>query len=469
MRATRRSTNGSRFTLSFECGTNVSLAMETQGVLTVVTEILPDHAESLAELLSDFDRAMKVGSTAPLVDFRVMDSVHFARFVVLPENGGKRHLAFSTAYDGPLAVHLTELVKRAQQGLSSIYEHCVGFSADYRRAPASFVAYLETHSVRHGALHVGYVGRTVRDVQGEENLRRFIEEKLDRAGTSAEHRSALAIREEIIGWVAESEYRWALGPRARPISPFGVDGWRSSAVAGLSALGVLAALLLGGGAAFAMGPLPFVLYGASVAGVGFGLVAWLRHHELTEPAKTDADIAHGLEHAEDEDLGVRNQLTHLVDVKKGTFRHVLLKLVLAAVELRARFQFYSGDLGGIETIHCAHWLILEGETPRLLFFSNYDGSWERYLGDFIEEAGGGMTSVWSNTVEFPRSRFLLFDGATNERVFKAWTREKQVKTDVWYRASPDISVRNLNDNSKLRDGLSGSLTEAEAAEWLRLL
>jgi hypothetical protein len=159
----------------------------------------------------------------------------------------------------------------------------------------------------------------------------------------------------------------------------------------------------------------------------------------------------------------------VVDVKKGMFRHVLLRLVLAAVELRARFQFYSGDLGGIETIHCAHWLILEGETPRLLFFSNYDGSWERYLGDFIEEAGGGMTSVWSNTVEFPRSRFLLLDGATNERVFKAWTREKQVKTDVWYRAAPDISVRNLNDNSRLRDGLSGALTETEAREWLRLL
>lgn len=143
--------------------------------------------------------------------------------------------------------------------------------------------------------------------------------------------------------------------------------------------------------------------------------------------------------------------------------------MLHAVELRARFEFYSGDLGGIETIHCAHWLILDGPTPRLLFFSNYDGSWERYLGDFIEEAGGGMTSVWSNTVGFPRSRLLLYDGATKERVFKAWTREMQVKSNVWYRANPDISVRNVNDNSKLRDGLRGGLSEAEAEDWLRLL
>jgi hypothetical protein len=159
----------------------------------------------------------------------------------------------------------------------------------------------------------------------------------------------------------------------------------------------------------------------------------------------------------------------LVDVKPGLFRRVLLDLVLHAIELRARFEFYKGDLGGIETIHCAHWVVLDGPRPRLLFFSNYDGSWERYLGDFIEEAGGGMTSVWSNTVDFPRARYLLFDGATKERVFKAWTREKQVHTNVWYRATPDISIRNINDNSRLRDGLTSPMSEDEAKEWLRLL
>ena len=111
-------------------------------------------------------------------------------------------------------------------------------------------------------------------------------------------------------------------------------------------------------------------------------------------------------------------------MKPGAFRRGLLRFVLFAVEFRARFQFFKGDLGGIETIHCAHWAVLHQGNPRLLFFSNYDGSWERYLGDFIEEAGGGMTSVWSNTVEFPRTQCLLWGGASNERVFKAWTREE---------------------------------------------
>jgi hypothetical protein len=445
--------------------------MKTQGVLTVVAEILPDRVAGLVELLAALENALNDATAAPLVDFRAMDTVHFARFVVLPEDSArKRHLAFSTAYDGPRPIHLTELAKRGRGGLSDIYAHCVGFPEESRRAPATFLAYLESHSIRHGALHVGYVGRDVSDVQGEENLRQFIEAKLDAAGApNAGRRSAREIRNQIVEWVKASEYRWALEPRKASMSPFGVDGWRSSAGFGLSVVGVFGAVVLGGGLAFFVGPLPFALYVAGVSAAAISAVAFLRHLEETDPAKANSDIAQGLEHAEEEDVGIRNQLTHLVDVKPGRFRLLLLKLVLNAVELRARFQFYSGDLGGIETIHCAHWLILPGDTPRLLFFSNYDGSWERYLGDFIEEAGGGMTSVWSNTVDFPRSRFLLLDGATNERVFKAWTRERQVTTDVWYRAVPDISVRNLNDNSKLRDGLSGALTEDEAGEWLRLL
>jgi hypothetical protein len=236
-------------------------------------------------------------------------------------------------------------------------------------------------------------------------------------------------------------------------------------------VGILASGLLAGGVtSLALGGLLGAgLYVGGIAGAALAIYGVLREHELTEPAKTDTNVERGLEHAEDEDFTIRNQLTHLVEIKPGLFRKWTLAAVLAAVELRARFEFYKGDLGGIETIHCAYWAVLDGPKPRLLFISNYDGSWERYLDDFIEEAGGGMTAVWSNTVEFPRSKNLLEEGVQNERVFKAWTREHQVRTIVWYAAKPDVSIRNVLDNSRLRDGLRGSMTEAQAIEWLRLL
>ena len=36
-------------------------------------------------------------------------------------------------------------------------------------------------------------------------------------------------------------------------------------------------------------------------------------------------------------------------------------------------------------------------TSDLLFLSNYGGSWESYLEDFITKAHTGLTGVWSNT------------------------------------------------------------------------
>ncbi len=456
------------FTGAFRCDMDTGRVM-TQGVLTVVTEITPGRADQLVALLDELDTALTGEGAEPIVDFRSLDTVHFARFVVLPGNSeGRRHLVFSTAYDGPLRFHLAELALRASAGLCAIYAHCVSFPDGAAAAPATLLAYLSKSSVPYGAMHVGYVGRRVADIRDEERLRRFVQTRLDAAPPEwCRSGSARDVRARIMEWVQASDFRWALAPRAERISRSGVEQWWTHIVA-VFAAGL--ALLSGGVATFVMGGvIGLGVYVAVLVG-SLGLLVWrLRSHEELEPAKTDSDVEQGLEHAGDEDFGLRNQLSHIVDVKPTFFRRALLRAVLFAVEFRARFEFFKGDLGGIETIHCAHWAVIAEGAPRLLFFSNYDGSWERYLGDFIEEAGGGMTSVWSNTVLFPRARFLLWGGATEERAFKAWTRERQIVTQVWYAANPGISIRNVNDNSRLRDGLTGYMTEEEARAWLKLL
>ena len=228
-----------------------------QGVLTVVTEIVPERIDALVALLDELDRALyDQGAAPPIVDFRVLDSVHFARFVVLPANSeGKRHLVFSTAYDGPRSVHVTELGKLGASGLCTIYGHCVGFPAAAMGATATLLAYLEKSSIRYGAMHVGYVGRAVADIRGEEALREFIQERLDAArakGSPEDFRSARVVRKRIVAWVQESDFRWALGPRAEPIARSGVENWWTHPlVVALTVLG-----LIGGGVvAFTFGNL----------------------------------------------------------------------------------------------------------------------------------------------------------------------------------------------------------------------
>jgi len=44
----------------------------------------------------------------------------------------------------------------------------------------------------------------------------------------------------------------------------------------------------------------------------------------------------------------------------------------------------------------------------MVFQSNYDGSWESYLEDFITRAHAGQTAAWSNGVGFPKSKGLIW-------------------------------------------------------------
>ena len=138
-----------------------------------------------------------------------------------------------------------------------------------------------------------------------------------------------------------------------------------------------------------------------------------------------------------EDQVVQNQLTHLVEVKPSWFRRTTLRAVLWAIDLLAQRVYVHGTLGPIPTIHFARWVIIDGGR-RLLFMSNFDGSWENYLGDFIDKAHTGLTGVWSNTDGFPPARWLIDEGATHERAFKDWTRAHQIPTRVWH--SPSLTA-----------------------------
>jgi len=173
--------------------------------------------------------------------------------------------------------------------------------------------------------------------------------------------------------------------------------------------------------------------------------------------------------AEREDFQVQNQLTHVVAVKPGPFRLLTARFVLYAITTLARFFYNQGNLGGLSTIHYARWVLIDGG-KRLLFFSNYDGSWERYLGDFIDQAHTGLTAVWSNSQGFPRTKNLVDEGATDEERFKAWTRAHQIPTQLWYSAYKHLTVPNIGQNSRICAGLIDKPATREALErWLELL
>jgi Dyp-type peroxidase family len=140
--------------------------------------------------------------------------------------------------------------------------------------------------------------------------------------------------------------------------------------------------------------------------------------------------------------------------------------VLGFINFSAKYLSNQGNLAGIPSIHFARWVIVDGGR-RLVFFSNFDGSWDNYLGDFIDKSHSGLTAVWSNCVGFPRTTGLTGGGATNEQQFKAYSRQSQIPTQVWYSAYRWLSVSNINNNTKIRLGLYEEMDEAATLEWLR--
>ena len=60
----------------------------------------------------------------------------------------------------------------------------------------------------------------------------------------------------------------------------------------------------------------------------------------------------------------------------------------------------------MQTIHFARWVFLDDKT-RVLFASNYDGSHQSYMDDFINKVGWGLNLVFSNGVGWPRTDWLI--------------------------------------------------------------
>ncbi|HTO41844.1 MAG TPA: hypothetical protein VL026_12780 [Rhizomicrobium sp.] len=168
---------------------------------------------------------------------------------------------------------------------------------------------------------------------------------------------------------------------------------------------------------------------------------------------------------ENENRIAHNHMVSVTTIKPGFTRMVTLRLAFWIVGQLARLQFKPGRLGDIGTIHFARWVTLPGSRD-LVFFSNFGGSWESYLEDFITKAHNGLTAVWSNTVGFPRAENLFQKGATDGEMFKRFARRSMVPTWFWYSAYPSLTADNIRINAAIRCGLAAAMTEEEAVTWL---
>ena len=424
-------------------------------VFTFTMAVDPARADELRTVLD----AIRHDRPDVRLDFRELPMVHFASIFLfppdprgeaypcsVPRSEKKRrlvpYLVFESNIDGRIAPYVDALLAKFPGAVAAMLRCCAdglqnGDAVALRR-------YLLAHVVKPGAYHVGTPWRDVQRIEQEARLRDAIEIAADEVvRTIAKPIDPVAAHTEIrkrIG--ANDEFRWASRPAPEPTLRDKIRPW----------LPLVPQLPM-----FVVNALLTIL-----------MLPYLRIRERFD-CEWKGDVDPKLQEAlgAREDFDTQNHMANMSDLKPGFARRTSAKAMLMLASINARLST-KGKLAGIPSIHFAHWALLDGGR-RLMFCSNFDGSWENYLDDFIDKASKGLTGLWGGTIGFPHARWLILGGATNGSRFKAIARNKQVPPSVWYNAYRELTVDAIDNNSAIRRDLFATLDADAARAWLRRL
>ncbi len=415
-----------------------------QTILTFTARVKPDQVSHLREVLDGMGKDVENNG---LIPFPRLKLLHFSSLVLNVDPKYGAYLVFENNFDGSLDPYLEELYAQASPGLHEILSHCEGYPVSSAPDKTQLLGYLRAHVVKPNAYHIGNVGRSVVRTHDEDDLRDGIEDFLDDVVKQGNVGAPASIRQRVQAFVqGQPGFGWAarVQPRQTAMEHF-LPRLKIFIVA------IVALLLL---------PLLILL-----AVIWIIMLRWTEIHE-PPPAELDVDDhVRNLVRREDRTHIVQNHLASITVVKPGAFRRITLRGVLWLVNLIARTAD-KGELSGIPSIHFAHWSLIDNGR-RLLFLSNFDGSWENYLDDFIDKASPGLTAIWTNTIDFPKTSWLYREGARDGSRFKAQARDKQTYTNVWYSAYKQLTVQTIDNNSQIRDDLFTSLDHTATRDWLR--
>jgi hypothetical protein len=439
--------------------------MIPQDSFIIVAKVKPCCLGALRLLLKGLTFKSRPGiadPANPLIPFGEYETIHFARLVVLEDNTLSDRVAFGLPpSDEPIYLcfmvdcdgRADELLARMAQrpdGLREIFRHCEGFDA-----AADLLDWLKAHWVKPMASYVNWVGRSVLQTLEEARLHVLLRSALSEIRSNDPqfifaHLKSI-VKPGMLTTPPPTPLTWRIRNLLDLLLPL-------VATAGCLVIMVVCLILF-----------PLITI-ATIALLFLGLAAFvivLRRHEQTDPIVPqphDPKWVARLREGEDHD--VTNQYTAMGSIKPGLFRLLTERIILYWINWVARHIFTRGSIGRIGTIHFAHWLFLD-QRRRGFFCSNYDGGHEAYMDDFINKAGFGLNLSFSSFIGYPTTNWLVARGAWLEQEFKRFQRHHQIPTDVWYKAYPGLTARDLARNSRIRNGLEKTaMSDDDIRRWL---
>jgi len=434
--------------------------MLPQSTFMITAPIASNREAGLRQLLASMNQAPGMADPRnTLVPFYQFGRLHVARFVIIEANTNddlraygiepahwQPMLGFIGDIDGRSDIFLAELAVRAGAGLRQIFSHCQGFNTEQ----TDLLKWMKRHNRRPTANYINWRGRTVTRIHEELALRNALRDQLAKVVNEPGIKDPQYLRRRLIEFVDKelAAGRLRLSP-PEPTPP----GWFIANLVHLIAL-----------------PLALIILSPVIVVAAPFFLIRLRKLENSDPEnqlRPEREHLHRL--TTQEDLDVTNHFNVFGQVKPGRFRRYTIRLLLLLLDYAARHVYKRGYLTRIQTIHFARWVLLD-DNRRVYFASNYDGSADSYMDDFINKVAWGLNLVFSNGVGYPRSRWLIKGGAEYEEKYKRTLRRNQLPSASWYKAYPGLTAVDLARNSRIREGLEKENPGAsEIRDWLRLL
>ena len=405
---------------------------------TIVAPIVQDQHGSVQEMLKPFGTICP-DTNADNFGFARIDTLHFASLCIFNDVEGGWSLLFEHNIDGSIEDHIDNLIAVADAldggaFLIALYRHCVGFDG---QTLATLRTYMLAHVIKPQAGFISAVGMSRDQIRLDARVYEVVDATLGAAA------------DPMAPGEAQAQVLDALN--ADP----SVAEWQSFPDPGVD-LGLLAKL----GAVLS-------LLGNAIGFLVLAIVNLPRERAADqERARPDTDFQLSL--AQNEDLIPTNHMLSVVYVHTDAGRQLAKRAAFGLLRNLVTLVFRKGYLGEIDTIHFAHWSFCS-DNRRLIFVSNYDGSWRSYLDDFTLKASNGLNLAWGHSVGYPKTWAMLTGGASNGPQFIDFARRSMFPTLVWYSAYPSVSATNISRNRKLRAALIKARNGNTDTSWLELV
>lgn len=383
--------------------------------LTVYVKIKSGHVESLRGILEDINAHQSNNKYLQLKNDKL---THCSRWVIVEDEVGPgARLLLAIEFDGDLTDYLTHQMA-ITPGLDKIWGHCEGYPGK-----DGFIDYIRKTAFPTQAFYIAFRDETVASIKSKIAVREQLEALLDAGGSTL--RSVMTVLSRLPRvpgfWANLSAFV------ARTRADFH-NAWMSLALAIVK---------------------PISQIGQTK---NYSKVTSFEDNPLTPRAQKLTAID--------------GQMVTITTIKPWLYWRV--RLAFWVNEFLGKYGWSAGQFADVGTLHSFRWVLIDND-KRLIFLSVFDGSWQNYMGDFIDKIIWALDGVYNNTFGYPKG------GMADVLPFQRWILNHQYEPQLLFKSYPNETVLNLirdrTSNANLAETLQAGLAleSAKVRETLTAL